>query len=203
MIAIRDHAGDILRKFPAPAEPLPPRPEALYSPRYAPLEFERFAPRFRIRRPAYDRAGLIVARGVEGGDSLSPLIPTEASAFAVFDPSIAADDADLVLIRWHDDFARRIVNGFESEAPEVRDSWIRRYAADGKFTNLALKVLRHGGGRLWVTCRQYGFRLEDVGRVLGVCVALELDGVPAYGTASKARRFMHAWANNLTHPWRI
>lgn len=189
---IDDPLDAILARY-APAEPMPARARRRYSPRFAVAEWESFYPTFRIRRPAVSPLGLIPGDGI--GDCLEPML--EGEGYALFDPAMRADDGDLVLIAWHPEFIERMI-----EHGRRDPTWTPPLNADGKFPRLAAKILRHGDGRLWITCRQYGFPLETTSRVLGVCRHLEIDGRPVYGSLTQRQRFMRAWALNIIRPWR-
>lgn len=189
MLAIHDAASELIERYGEPVPPLPARPDRTYSYRFGRLELERWE--FRLRKPAVSVEGMIHC--TVRGDCLEPVLSGELRM--AFDPRLAADDGDLVLIRWHDDYLDRLVHHVEHASPEWRDRWMRVYAPNGEHPNCAVKVLRHDRGRHWVTWNQGGVPLDGNATVLGVCrYAEDEHGRPLGGSYGPWGRFFREWA---------
>lgn len=143
-------------------------------------ELQRLAPRFRIRRPARFLDSLLHGYGM--GACLEPLIPRDSVQFACFDPSLPADDLDVVLVRVRDDHVSWFASAMGRANARTRKEW-RQLNGGTALTNLWAKVLRHGGGERWLL-QGHGpaWRLEDVGQVIGVARYIDIDGQPRFGS---------------------
>jgi hypothetical protein len=164
-LSIRDVAA-ALPKFDH-VEPLPAR-TGTFTP-----AIENHEPQFKIRHPVSKADGLIRAELV--GDCLAPLLPAGSSAVAWVDPTMAADDYDLVAVHLHESWMQRQVD-HHNAAPDLE--WIATNARHG-LPNVAVKTLRHASdGTLWLTCAKMSYPLEGFGRVIGVVRHVELNRVP-------------------------
>lgn len=79
---------------------------------------------FRLRAPAESTAGLVGPfRGV--GDCLAPLLTTET---LWIDPSMPAEEGDLVIVRWHADTLAGIIERTgQTEAGPFATKWLRAF----------------------------------------------------------------------------
>jgi hypothetical protein len=187
-LAIRDVAANLRGADFRPVEPLPSRPSATFDPLNAPAEFVTLCERFKVRKPTKHPDRLIKTSG--RGGCLEPLLSSERAA-VYFDTSIPADDGDMVIVDCSDRYMQALIESVMAESAEWRANWIATYAPNGEIPNGAIKILRHGYGKRWLTCNQTTFPLDFQGTILGVVRHIEVDGTPVFG--SLPRRAPRPW----------
>jgi hypothetical protein len=157
------------------------------TPEQAQSEFAALAETFKLRDPSTTVSRMICATGK--GNCLEPLLPDRARIW--FDPNVEAQDRDLVLIRYTDQWVQRMVEAAERASPEWRTAWRESDLVAGELPRFACKVLRIIGGKQWVLSRQAAIPLRGkyvVGSVVAVARHAELDGRPLLGCRSRHRR---------------
>ncbi len=155
--------------------------------RHAKHEFLNGCRSWRLRKPVSpETRDLISIRG--RGDSLIPLLPSSATTRLLFDPTLAADDFDLVLVALDPSWTRRLLDDVAAGDSMFRDWWARTYMPTGILGANAVKMLRHGrDGKRWLVGTYGAEQLERMGEVIGVCVYLEVAGRPVLGSIDPHR----------------
>lgn len=165
----------IVHRFPALANPAQPIPPAPHPPgRYyvgaaspgvecdghfdPPAEFALGARGFRLRAPSVDGAGLVPVLGE--GDCLAPLVRDGDVLY--FDPALAAEDGDVVLVAYRADDARQAFG----------DNW------GGHL--LFTKLLRHVFGHALLVTAEGAGPLTPRQTILGTCRRIERNGRALY-----------------------
>jgi hypothetical protein len=157
------------------------------TPEQAQSEFAAIAETFKLRDPSTAVGRMIVGTGK--GVCLEPLLPERARIW--FDPTVEAQDGDLVLIRYTDQWVQRLFEAAASASPEWRTAWRESDLVDGELPRFACKVLRIVNGAQWVLWKDAAIPLRGkhvVGSVVAVARHAELDGRPFLGCRSRHRR---------------
>ncbi len=132
---------------------------------------------YRLRAPTATTAGLVPFRG--RGDCLVPLLHED---IVWIDPTMPAEDGDLVIVQWHPDTLRKII-----ERCRDKPEWVATYGENPG--DIATKWLRRNGNDYLLVCRQSLLPLSaspfwgGENRILGVVRYIERNGRgPLYGS---------------------
>lgn len=132
---------------------------------------------FRLRLPASSSAGLAGPfRGV--GSCLDPVLLDGDLTW--IDPTTPACDGDFVLVRWHPEKLRGIV-----ERGSRDPAWLAMYGREP--ADIATKWLRRLGNDYLTACNESTMPLDSsptwggADRILGIVRYVERNGVPLYG----------------------
>jgi hypothetical protein len=163
---VRDDAARLRELYPNMrlAPPRPCRADATFDPCNAAGGFRPAARTSWLSRP--DPAHEMIAVRAHGA-CLAPLL--QVPHIKLFDWTQRADDHDVVLVQLRAEFLQKQWDGATQE-------WRERYAPDGALSNVCIKVLRHGKGKLWATNKAQATELNSAGTILGTLRHVELLG---------------------------
>jgi hypothetical protein len=133
---------------------------------------------YRLRAPAVSIRGLCGPFNGRGA-CLEPL--KREGDLAWIDPMMPAEDGDFVIVQWHPDTLRGII-----ERGRRKPEWLAMYGENPG--DLATKWLRRNGNDFWLVCRESMIPLGaspfsgGENKILGVVRYVARNGVPLYGS---------------------
>jgi hypothetical protein len=132
---------------------------------------------YRLRQPAASKDGLVGPFHGRG----ECLVPLMHENLVWIDPAMPAEDGDLVIVQWHPDTLRGII-----ERGRRKPEWVAMYGENP--SNIATKWLRRIGSEYWLVCKSACLPLAanpfygGENKILGVARYIERRGVPIYGS---------------------